>query len=117
MRPMPIRQETGEPNDLTQVLLFLSVVALQGLAALASALGCGDDGAVDYGTASSTQRRFCELVPSHDLLFLLLFSSPLVVFIFVSAITEPRSRWTPLLSALPFLTVTGLLPLALWINW
>jgi hypothetical protein len=122
---MPVKQETRGQHNLRQVLLFLGpqvllflgIVALQGFAALASALGCGDDGPVDYGTANAAQRRYCEVVPFDEFPFLLLFSSPLVVFTVVTALTELRSRWKPLLAALPFLSVTGLLPLALWIDW
>ena len=67
-------------RDLERVISFLGIVALQGFAALAGALGCSDDGPVDYGTATAAQRRYREVVPSHELLFLLLFSSPLIVF-------------------------------------
>ncbi len=100
-----------------QALVFFALLVLQGLAALASALGCGDDGPVDGGTATALQERYCDAIPSDEEAFLLLFSSPLLVFSVANGLTRVRSRWKPLLGALPFVAVTGVFPVALWVNW
>jgi hypothetical protein len=98
-----------------QVFLFIAIFAVQAFSVLVSALGCGDDGPVDYGDATELQRRYCEEIPDSDAM--LAFYSPLLVFVVVNVLTRFRSRWKPVLAALPFLVLTGFLPIALWVNW
>ena len=104
--------KTGRvPTALPQVFVLAAIVVLQVLSFLVTALACGDDGPVDYGTASALQARYCHSGLRE-------VAGPLfVVGLFFFVLAWIGGVGWPVLWALPFIAVSSLLPLALYTVW
>jgi hypothetical protein len=108
------------PNWAFQLLLFAGVLTLQVFGYVVGGLGCGDDGPVDYGTASGLQRSFCRHNglgdPYHEL-HPFLFLAPIAVFAIAQFVPRIRGGLKPLVLAAPFIGVSSLPPLVVFAPW
>jgi hypothetical protein len=108
------------PNWVFQLVLLGGILTLQVFGYFVGALGCGDDGPVDYGTASGLQRSFCRHNGRGDLyyeLHPLLFLAPVAIFAVAQLVPRIRGGLKPLILALPLVAVSSLPPLAVFAPW